>query len=136
MDGDPQKSMASLLGEAVGHMSNLAQGEMALARAEVAENAALGGRALALIVVGIIFGLTALMTLVAALVIALIAWAAPYGIAPGWVVLGVGLLLTLPATLFAWAGARKLGRVSLYPERAVRGLGRNADVLKEVLKNG
>jgi uncharacterized membrane protein YqjE len=136
MDGDPQKSMASLLGEAVGHMSNMAQGEMALARAEVAENAALGGRALALLVLGALFGLTALLTLVAALVIGLIGWAAPYGIGPGWVTLGVGVALAVPAGLLAWAGVQRLSRVSLYPEKAIRGLGRDAELLKETLKNG
>lgn len=117
----------SLVFAAIGR---LVQGELRLARAEVAQGLqGMVGGIVKIALAGIV-ALVALNVLAGAAVAGL----ATTGIGPVWAALVVGLILALVALGLAMAGRAALRLDALRPERALRGLRRDADAVKSGLK--
>ena len=76
---EPRESLGDLLGDLMTQSTELMKGEVALAKAELRENARLYGSAALIIAVGVAFGLLAAMALLAAGIIALATYT---GLAP------------------------------------------------------
>ncbi len=123
------RSMATLLADAMSHMSTLIRREVDLARAEVNENINKAVTAVGLLVGAIVLALTALNVLSAALVAAL----TELGIEAGWSSLIVGALWAIIALALAMKGINDLKATSLAPTRTTRNVRRDADTVKESL---
>lgn len=112
-------------------VGRLVQGELRLARAEVAQGLrGMVGGIVKLAVAGIV-ALVALNILAGAAVAGL----AATGLGPAWAALVVGLVLALVALGLAMAGRAALRLDALRPDRALRGLRRDADAVKSGLKS-
>ncbi len=116
--------------EAIAAFGRLAAGELHLARAEIAQGLTESGRALARIVVGCVIGLVGLMTIAGGAVAALI----EAGLRPSLASLVVGGTLCLVAGVLAQSGRSALRLRALVPERALRGLRRDAEAVRAGLK--
>lgn len=122
-------STAGIIGEVMSHVSGLVRKEVDLARTEVNENLNRAGVALGLIVAAVVFALTALDVLAAALVAAI----AEAGIDAGWSALIVGVLFAIIAFALMSKGVNDLKLSSLAPTRTVKNVQRDAEVVKESL---
>jgi hypothetical protein len=122
-------SAASLVTEALSHMSNLVRKEFDLARAEMSQNVTRAAVAIGLLVGAVVFAMTALNVLAAALAAAI----AELGIEEGWAALIVGVLFAVIAAIMASKGANDLKASSLAPTRTAENLKRDKDAVKESL---
>jgi hypothetical protein len=122
-----ERSAPALVGDLVGHASELFRKEIQLLRAELNEKSTKAVVALGSIAAGLVVGLTALNVLAAALVVAL----ERAGIPGGWSALIVGVVLAVIAFMLARGGIAALKDVSLAPERTTRAVTRDAQMAKE-----
>jgi Putative Actinobacterial Holin-X, holin superfamily III len=107
-------------------LGRLVQGELRLARAEVAQGLrGMVGGIVKLVLAGIV-ALVALNILAGAAVAGL----AATGMGPAWAALVVGLVLALVALGLAMAGRAALRLDALRPDRALRGLRRDTEAVK------
>lgn len=123
---DP-KSTASLVTEAIVHLSALMRKEIDLVRTEVNENLRRAAVGVGMIVGGVVFVLVALNTLSAALVAGL----TELGIETGWSALIVGAVYLVIAIILVRKGTRDLKAASLVPTRAARSVRRDAQSIRE-----
>ncbi|WP_299694483.1 phage holin family protein [uncultured Tateyamaria sp.] len=109
------------------HLSSLMQGELALAKAEIARNLSRAGVGL------VFFGVAALVSLVAlnVLATALVGYIAAAGLSLGLAATLVGGGLLAIAAGFAFAGKTRLSAEALHPTRTVENLSRDIDSIKE-----
>ena len=111
-------------------IGRLVQGELQLARAEATEGLKAAGSGLAKIVIAAVVGLVGLNVLAGAAVAAL----AVTGLGPIWAALVVGLALCLVALGLALAGRGALRLRGIWPDRALRGVRRDAEAVAQGLK--
>lgn len=119
----------SLLSDVAAGVGRLVQGELRLARAEASEGLKAAGSGLVKIGIAAVVGLVGLNVLAGAAVAAL----AHAGLGPAWAALVVGLGLCAVALGLALAGRAALRLRGLWPDRALRGLRRDAEALRQGL---
>jgi protein-S-isoprenylcysteine O-methyltransferase Ste14 len=129
-DPDPRPT-GSLLSDAINQLTRLVRGEVALAKAEVAQNIKSAGMGVALLAGAAILALVALHVLAAALVAALAHW-----IGPGWAALAVGVVILAVAVILALRGLNALKPENIAPTRTVRSVQADAQTIKETVTNG
>ncbi|WP_254898957.1 phage holin family protein [Thalassococcus arenae] len=116
-----------MLTEAGGHLSSLLRTELALAKAELSQNATRLGTGAAMLVAGALLALVALNVLASSLV----AWIASTGVAPGLSALIVGGGFLFAALGFFLSGKRRLSAKNLRPSRLAKNLRRDVATIKE-----
>ena len=119
----------SLLTEVATGVGRLVQGELRLARAEVAEGLKTAGSGLVKIGIAAVVGLVGLNVLAGAAVGAL----ALTGLGPVWAGFVVGLALCLVALGLALAGRAALRLRGVWPDRALQNLRRDAEAVRQGL---
>ena len=124
-DADPRPT-GSLLSDAVNQLTRLVRGEVALAKAEVAQNIRSAGMGIGLLVGAVVLVFVALNVLVFALVAAL-----GELIGPGWSALVVGVVILVVAAILAMRGMNALKPENLTPSRTVRNVQADAQTIKE-----
>lgn len=132
MSIDPQaRPTGSLVADALQHLSNLVRGEVALARAEIMENLRNARTGLLLMITAGLLAATALNLLGAALAAAFTALGLP-----AWAsALIVGIAIGLVALVLWQKGAKALDPSSMAPTRTAKNMRRDAESLKEFVKN-
>ncbi|EPX83121.1 hypothetical protein ruthe_02738 [Rubellimicrobium thermophilum DSM 16684] len=126
-DDDP-RPMGALLGDAINQVTRLVRGEIALARAELAQNVRQAGMGVAMLAIAGLLALVALHVLAAALVAAL----AP-AMGPGWAALLVGGATLVLAGLLLLRGLAILRPENLTPTRTIRNVQADAQTIKETV---
>lgn len=124
---DPEREgTRALLSEVFSTLGRLVQGELKLAKAEATEGIkhAVGG--LVKIVLAAIIALVGLNVLAGAAVAAL----AATGLGPAWAAVIVGVALCALALILAMAGRAALKLRGLWPDRALRGVRRDAEAVQ------
>jgi apolipoprotein N-acyltransferase len=129
-DADPRPT-GSLLSDAINQLTRLVRGEVALAKAEVAQNIRSAGLGVGLLVGAVVLIFVALNVLVFALVAAL-----GELIGPGWSALLVGVVILVVAAILAMRGLNALKPENLTPSRTVRNVQADAQTIKENVSNG
>ncbi len=132
MPGETERTTegtASLLSEVAAGLGRLVKGEMMLAKAEAVEGAKAAVGGLVKIAVAALLALVALNVLAGAAVAAL----AEAGLGAGWAALLVGLVLIGIAAGLALAGKAALTLRGLWPDRAMRGVRRDAEAVRSAL---
>jgi len=129
-DADPRPT-GTLLTDAINQLTRLVRGEVALAKAEVAQNIKNAGLGIALLVGAVVLVFVALNVLVLALVAAL------SSIMPaGWASLLVGVVLLAIAGLLAMRGLNALKPENIAPSRTLANVQADAQTIKENVHNG
>lgn len=121
--------LISLLSDVATGVGRLVQGELRLARAEVAEGLKAAGSGLVKIGIAAVVGLVGLNVLAGAAVAAL----AVAGLGPVWAAFVVGLVLCLVALGLALAGRAALRLRGVWPDRALQNLRRDAEAVQQGL---
>jgi Putative Actinobacterial Holin-X, holin superfamily III len=119
----------SLLAEVTAGLARLVRGELSLARAEATEGLKAAGSGIVKIAAAAVVGLVGLNVLAGAAVAAL----AAAGLGPAWAALVVGGGLCLVALALALAGKAALRLQGILPNRALRGLRRDAEAVRQGL---
>lgn len=121
-----REATTTLLSDVVTGLGRLVRGELMLAKAEATEGlkSAVGG--MVKIAVAAIIALVGLNVLAGAAVAAL----AATGMGPAWAAVIVGAGLVVLALVLALAGRAALRLRGLLPDRAVRGLRRDAEAVQ------
>jgi Putative Actinobacterial Holin-X, holin superfamily III len=127
--GEAPEGTLSLLAEITAGLGRLVRGELSLARAEAAEGLKAAGSGLVKIAVAAVVGLVGLNVLAGAAVAGL----AATGLGPAWAALIVGGGLCLVALGLALAGKAALRLRGIMPNRAFRGLRRDAEAVRQGL---
>jgi hypothetical protein len=130
-EADPRPT-GTLLSDAVNQLTRLVRGEVALAKAEVAQNVRSAALGIGLLVGAVVLALVALNVLAAALVAAL----AETGLGAGWSALIVGAVILIVAAILAMRGLNALKPENLAPSRTVRNVQADAQTIKENVSNG
>ena len=115
-----------LLTDLVATLGRILRGEIALARAEIAQGLRAALRGLVMIVVAVILLITAIQLFAGAAVAALVG----AGLSPLWAMLVMVAVLAAIAVALGIAGLRRLRPETLLPQRAFAGLRRDAETLK------
>ena len=121
------QSIQNLVGDALRESSELAQKEFALFRTEITQNVRTMFIGLAMIVVAAIFAIAALLVLTQALV----AWLATVVGSTALSALIVGGVLAIIAIGLGLYGRSSMSSSTLVPERTVRSVKRDTQVLTE-----
>ena len=121
------QSIQNLVGEALRESSELAQKEFALFRTEITQNVRALFIGLAMVVVAGIFAIAALLVLTQALV----AWLATVVGSTALAALIVGGVLAIIAIGLGLYGRSSMSSSSLIPQRTVRSVKRDTQVLTE-----
>ena len=120
------RSIGTLLRDLTHDVADLVRSEIALARAETAEKVSQAGTAIASIAVGAVFGLAALIIVLQAVVMALAEVLEP------WLASAiVGVAVAALAWFLIWKGQNDLKTTSLMPERTVRNVQKDAQVMTD-----
>jgi Putative Actinobacterial Holin-X, holin superfamily III len=126
---DGHSGTLSLLSEITAGFGRLVRGELSLARAEASEGLKAAGSGLVKIGVAAVVGLVGLNVLAGAAVAGL----AAAGLGPAWAALIVGGGLCFVALGLALAGKAALRLRGILPNRALRGLRRDAEAVRQGL---
>lgn len=126
------EGIRTLMSEVIGSLGRLVRGELMLAKAEATEGVkhAVGG--LVKIAIAAIVALVGLNVLAGAAVAAL----AATGIGPAWASLIVGIALCVLALILVLAGRSALQLRGIWPDRALRGVRRDAEAVQAGLNEG
>jgi len=127
----PPHTPGGLISAALGQLAAILRGELALARAEVSQAAGRAGAGLGLLVMAILMGIVALNLAAVALVAAVV----HAGLPPHWANLVVCGGFFIAATVFAVVGLRALRSAGFVPDRALRGLQRDAETIADTMKS-
>jgi apolipoprotein N-acyltransferase len=120
------RSLGTLLRDLTHDVADLVRSEIALARAETSEKVSQAGTAIASIAVGAVIGLAALIIVLQAVVIALAEIMEP------WLASAiVGIVVAALAWYLIWKGQNDLKAGSLMPERTVRNVRKDAQVVTD-----
>jgi uncharacterized membrane protein YqjE len=122
-----ERSATGLLSDAVSHLSRMVRGEVALAQSEMVASLRTAFRGIALVAVALVFAITALNLIASALVIAL----TDAGLSVQWATVAVAGGSCVTAVIAAWLGLSALKPARFVPSRALRGLRRDAETIKE-----
>ncbi|EYD73358.1 phage holin family protein [Limimaricola hongkongensis] len=125
------RSTASLLSEALNHVSGLVRKEVDLARAEMSRAANRAGMGIGLIVGAVILSLTALDVLAAAFV----AWLAETGLGAGLSALIVGVVILVIAAILVKVGLNRVKAVTNAPKRSAESLRKDAAAVKGAIND-
>jgi DNA-binding PucR family transcriptional regulator len=128
---DGRTGTTALLSEVVSALGRLVRSEVNLARAEAAESVRGAVSGAVRIAIAAILALVGLNVLADAAVAAL----ALAGLGPAWAALGVGAVLCALALGLALSGRRALQLRGLLPDRALRNLKRDAEVVSASLQD-
>ena len=125
---DKNRSIGDVVSDLTREVSTLFREEVALAKAEIQETVTRVIKDAAMIVVGGFVAYTGLLVLIAAAVLALALVVAPWlsALIVGVVIIAIGAILLL-------RGINDFQNVSMAPERTVRTLKEDAEVVKEKL---
>jgi uncharacterized membrane protein YqjE len=124
---DPHdRSAPALVGDLIGHVTELFRKEMMLLRAELNEKGNQVMTALGMIAGALVLALVALNVLAAALVAALAEF-----MDGGWAALIVGVLLAVIAWIMLSSGRNNLKTANLTPRRTTDSLSKDANMAKE-----
>lgn len=129
--GPQSQSVTELLGTVLMHVSNMAKGEIALAKAELGEKLQETVRGLVLAVIGLVM----VPALIALIFITVILGLMELGMSPFWAALIVtcfvaaviAVLLVMARGMLRWGGVSE--------SRTARSLRRDAQTLKEIVRN-
>ena len=127
MPDNLERSTPALMGDLLGHLTELLRKEIQLLRAEMSDKTTQAVVAAGTILAAGVIALTALNVLAAALVAAL----AKAGIPGAWSAVIVGGGLALVALVLGNRGIHALKASSLAPERTARAAARDASMIKE-----
>ena len=127
MSDNIERSTPALMGDLLGHVTELFRKEVQLLRAEMSDKATQAVVAAGAILAAGVIAITALNVLAAALVAAL----TRAGIPDVWSAVIVGGGLALVAAIMANRGIHALKASSLAPERTARAAARDATMIKE-----
>jgi NhaP-type Na+/H+ or K+/H+ antiporter len=116
----------ALVADLVATLGRILRGEIALARAEMAQGLRAALRGLAMVGVAVVLLITALQLFAGAGVAGLV----HAGLRPWQAALIVGGALALVAFVLIRAGLRRLSPKEIVPQRALAGLRRDAETLK------
>ncbi len=125
------RSTASLLSEALQHVSGLVRKEVDLARAETSRAINRAGVGLGLIVAAVILALTALNVLAAAFV----AWLAETGLGAGTSALIVGVVVLIVAAILVKVGLNRIKAVTNAPKRSAQSIRKDAAAVKGAIND-
>lgn len=127
MQGNGQQSIQGLVGEALRESTDLAQKEFALFRTEVSQNIRTLFIGLAMVVAAAIFAIAAVMLLTESLV----EWLATVVESEALAALIVGGVMAAIAIGLGLYGRSAMSSSTLTPQRTMRSLKRDAEVLSE-----
>jgi uncharacterized membrane protein YqjE len=127
MQGNGNQTIQGLVGEALRESTDLAQKEFTLFRTEISQNIRTLFMGLAMVVVAAIFAIAAVMLLTESLV----EWLATVVNSEALAALIVGGVLALIAIGLGLWGRSAMTSSSLVPQRTMRSLQRDAEVLSE-----
>jgi hypothetical protein len=127
MSANGNQTIQGLVGEALRESTDLAQKEFALFRSEMTQNVRTIFIGLALVVVAAIFAIAAIMLFTEALV----DWLATVVNSEALAALIVGGIMAVIAIGLGLYGRHAMSSSSLAPQRTVRSLKRDAEVLSE-----
>ena len=127
MQGNGNQTIQGLVGEALRESTDLAQKEFTLFRTEISQNIRTLFMGLAMVVVAAIFAIAAIMLLTESLV----EWLATVVNSEALAALIVGGVLALIAIGLGLWGRSAMTSSSLMPQRTMRSLQRDAEVLSE-----
>jgi F0F1-type ATP synthase membrane subunit c/vacuolar-type H+-ATPase subunit K len=127
MQGNGNQTIQGLVGEALRESTDLAQKEFTLFRTEISQNIRTLFIGLAMVVVAAIFAIAAVMLLTESLV----EWLATVLDSEALAALIVGGVLALVAIGLGLYGRRAMSASTLTPQRTMRSLKRDAEVLSE-----
>ncbi len=127
MSANGNQTIQGLVGEALRESTDLAQKEFALFRSEMTQNVRTIFIGLALVVVAAIFAIAAIMLFTEALV----NWLATVVNSEALAALIVGGIMAVIAIGLGLYGRHAMSSSSLAPQRTVRSLKRDAEVLSE-----
>lgn len=124
---DPHdRSAPALVGDLIGHVTELFRKEMLLLRSELNEKGNQVMTAIGMIAGALVLALVALNVLAAALVAAIAEF-----IDGGWAALIVGVALALIAWILLSSGTKSLKTANLMPRRTTDSLSKDATMAKE-----
>jgi hypothetical protein len=121
----------TILSDVIASLGRLVRGELRLARAEAAEGVKAATMGLVKIAVAAILALVGLNVLAGAAVAGL----AEAGVGPAWAAVIVGVGLCLIAVGLGLAGKAALTLKGVWPDRAVRGVGRDVAAVRAGLSD-
>jgi hypothetical protein len=127
MQGNNNQTIQGLVGEALRESTDLAQKEFTLFRTEISQNIRTLFIGLAMVVIAAIFAIAAVMLLTESLV----EWLATIVNSEALAALIVGGVLALIAIGLGLYGRHAMTASSLTPQRTMRSLKRDAEVLSE-----
>jgi F0F1-type ATP synthase membrane subunit c/vacuolar-type H+-ATPase subunit K len=127
MQGNGQQTIQGLVGEALRESTDLAQKEFTLFRTEISQNIRTLFIGLAMVVVAAIFAIAAVMLLTESLV----EWLASVLNSEALAALIVGGVMAIIAIGLGLYGRNAMSASTLTPERTMRSLKRDAEVLSE-----
>ncbi|WP_445503595.1 phage holin family protein [Microvirga sp. G4-2] len=127
MQGNNNQTIQGLVGEALRESTDLAQKEFTLFRTEISQNIRTLFIGLAMVVVAAVFAIAAVMLLTESLV----KWLATVVDSEALAALIVGGILALVAIGLGLYGRHAMTASSLTPQRTMRSLKRDAEVLSE-----
>jgi F0F1-type ATP synthase membrane subunit c/vacuolar-type H+-ATPase subunit K len=127
MQGNGNQTIQGLVGEALRESTDLAQKEFTLFRTEISQNMRTLFLGLAMVVVAAIFAIAAVMLLTDSLV----KWLATVLNSEALAALIVGGVLALIAVGLGFYGRHAMTASALAPQRTMRSLKRDAEVLSE-----
>lgn len=131
-DAPDQRPTSGLMSDALSHMSNLIRGEISLARSEVDASLRTAAVGLGMLAAAMVFAVTALNVLSAAIIAALV----KAGMTTGWAALLVGVVFALLAVILARQAASTMKPSGFIPDRTLRNLAQDVETLKDGLTNG
>lgn len=121
------RSAPALIGDLIGHVTELFRKETMLLRAELNEKMSQLTTAGGMLAASLVVALVGLIYVAAAVVLGLV----NAGLAPGWATLIVGAVLAIIGLVMAMSGKKKLQASSLTPNRTVDSLSKDARMAKE-----
>jgi F0F1-type ATP synthase membrane subunit c/vacuolar-type H+-ATPase subunit K len=127
MQGNGQQTIQGLVGEALRESTDLAQKEFTLFRTEISQNIRTLFIGLAMVVVAAIFAIAAVMLLTESLV----EWLASVLDSEALAALIVGGVMAIIAIGLGLYGRNAMSSSTLTPQRTMRSLKRDAEVLSE-----
>lgn len=132
MFDDDIRQVPSQFTAAFRHFTNLVQGEIKLAKAEMSENVARAGAGI------VFFGIAAVLALVALNILAMAAVAAmaASGMSYSVAALIVGIALLVVAVILALVGKSRLSAETLKPKRTIAAVERDIEEIKEAAHVG
>jgi uncharacterized membrane protein YqjE len=120
------QSVASLLRELIDEIGRLLRQELRLARAETSEKISQAQNGAIALIVGLLLGFCALLILLQAVVVALATTM------PAWLAsVIVGAATAVIGFILIWQGQRNLSPASLVPERTLRSVRADKDLVTE-----